>query len=336
MRAARGGDRPGSGGRPHLVLLRGGLDRAAPEDADWKAFCGRIGWQEAERPLPDDYEEQLLGRIFAGEARRDAPPWIAGGTDEQWPLAAGAERWQPRARRASVAATVVVAAILCAAAVMMFWRATGPSVGAVACPDVEATPQAIPQIPVDDRAAPPAPSEPRSRPSRTKDAPTLPSPSDTKPPRPPPGALARRWQRDEGRARGAWHPAGAPALASLRGGDSAQLRGFRNTAAAAPIAAVDLHATTTGLPGVDRSVSIVDRTLPAIPRALADASTPEAWTRPASFARGVLPASASWSLSPESSRWFGVGLPPSSATAGLPSGVGVMGQLDVVKAIERL
>jgi hypothetical protein len=59
------------------------------------------------------------------------------------------------------------------------------------------------------------------------------------------------------------------------------------------------------------------------------------WARPASSAP-VVPVSAAWTLSPESPRWYGVALPPASPSLGVPSGVGVMAQLDVAKALQRL
>jgi hypothetical protein len=34
-------------------------------DDEWRHFCDRIGWQQPDAPqLPDDYEDQLAGRIF--------------------------------------------------------------------------------------------------------------------------------------------------------------------------------------------------------------------------------------------------------------------------------
>jgi hypothetical protein len=73
-----------------------------------------------------------------------------------------------------------------------------------------------------------------------------------------------------------------------------------------------------------------------IPRAWPDVRAPEGWAQPASFRRDPAPASGAWSLSSESPRWYGVGLPPSSASTGVPSGLGVMGQVDFGKALSRL
>jgi hypothetical protein len=367
MTTARGRDRLEPGGRRHLVLVRGGLDRAEPappvtmggdppyppvtmggdppyppappvtmggdppyppappEDADWRAFCERIGWQHVEIALPEDYEDQLATRIFQEDAPQEDPASCrrprftgvdgSGVAPAGWP---GARTPGPsRARRAFAAGAMAVAAVLCAAASVVLWRAARPPVDARACPDVEAPPRAT-IAPVVDRPAPvdpsaqPRDSEPRSRPPRIKDAPTKPAPRETKPEKP--GSLVAKRSRPvhDGAASGA-RPRGA----------------LRRPAESA---AVERPAMASGFgaePFMRAQSFAVAPTLPVIPRAWPDA-------RPASFGQAVVPASASWSLSPTNPRWFGVGLPPSSASAGVPPGIGVMAQLDVGKALAGL
>jgi hypothetical protein len=394
MSTARGRDRLKPGGRCHLVLVRGELDRAEPvtmggdpphpparpEDADWRAFCERIGWQHVEIALPDDYEDRLAARIFHedalsrwGRERIPDAEWIVGDVDDGWPrggpgVAPGG--WlgarapgPPRARRAFMAAAMAVAAVLCVAASVVLWRAARPPVGAVACPDVEAPPRAT-IAPVVDRAAPVDPSEqprdpePRSRPPRTKDAPTEPAPSETKPEKPAtPGSLVAERSRLDGPS---------PPEASRRPGDRprrsrvAMVSGLGSGPFTMGALTPDPRSrpfTMGALPPSPRSepftrpqsVALVP-TLPMIPRAWPDTRPPDGWTlsrggealhtpphgRPASFGQAVVPASASWSLSPTNPRWFGVGLPPSGASAGVPPGAGVMAQLDVGKALAGL
>jgi hypothetical protein len=364
------------------VLLRGGLDDAghdAPghdggsEDADWRAFCERIGWQHVDAALPDDYEERLAARIFAEDT-------AATGAELHWrddPVSIGVERvqraarlaegaaapWRPRARRAFTTATMAVAAFLCAASSVMFWRAARTPVGAVACPDTDASPRAN-IAPVVDRAAPVDPSErrrdpmPRARPPKADDAPTGPAPSDAKPQKstPPGSMVAHRSRHDHARPHGASRrvtmdetpepPPQAFMMAETMGesakpppqafmmGESAKPPPQTFTMRETPVA--DLPATTPGL-GLTMARAngvALASTLPVIPRAWSEARTPEVWTRPASFGQAVVPASATWSLSPESPRWYGVGLPPSSGAAGVPAGVGVMAQVDVRKALD--
>jgi hypothetical protein len=374
MSTGRGGDRRRGGRRGHLALV-GGIDRAAPEDADWEAFCARIGWQRAEAALPDDYEERLAARVFPEDVGADGPAGvaveqalraaqvalaarIAGGADEGWPLAGQADPWQRRARsrwespsvlrRAPAAwAMMSVAAFLCVAASVVLWRGSRPPVDALACPDAEA-PRRATIAPLDDRAAPVDPTErrreaePPSRRAQNKDAPPSPAPKPRKPV--PPGALvARRWRHGDARPRSSGSTiameerSGSP-VQSVRGVEPALPRDLGDDAAgsASPIAAADLRgpASKLGLP--DARPGGVALALPVIPRAWPDGRASEAWTQPASFRPGPAPASGTWSLSPESSRWYGLGLPPSIASAGVPSGLGVMGQVDVGKALGRL
>jgi hypothetical protein len=399
MSTARDRERRRHGGRGHLVLLRGGLDHegaatmgGSPEDADWQAFCERIGWQHVEAALPDDYEERLAARIFQDAPSRwgrerphtpgscgalgDDPVSIgveraqrvarlggaeptAGGDDEGWPLSGAVAPWQSKARRAYVVATTMaVAAVLGVAASVMFWLAGRPSVGAVACPDAEALPRATiaPVVapivaPVVDRAEPVEPSERRrdpvlrARPPQVKDATTGPAPSEAKPRRPtPPGSMvAQRSASDDERPRepsqsvtmgpqAAPYPGPAePALVGM--GETVQPVQARERALDAPPLAVAL------------ADGVLAPTLPVIPRAWPSrpamtmgprAAPYPAPAEPASLGQAVVPASATWSLSPESPRWYGVGLPPSSASAGVPSGVGVMAQVDLAKVIDAL
>jgi hypothetical protein len=264
---------------------------------------------------------------------------IVDGADEGWPLACAAAPWRHRARRAYVAAaTMAVAAVLGIAASVLFWLAGRPSVGVVACPDVEAAPRAT-VAPVVERAVPVDPSDPRrdrvrrAPPSPTEDAPTGPDPS-AKPRRPtPPGSMvAQRSRRGDARSRGVSRPV-------TMGGDPFPLAtqaGERTPPQA--IADADPRARSSSPSfAIPRAESLaLASTFPVIPRRWSDERASDVWTRPASFGPAVAPASASWSLSPESSRWYGVGLPPSNASAGVPPGVGVMAQLDLGKALDAL
>jgi hypothetical protein len=59
-------------GKPHLELVQGGRRDSDPDE--WRAFCQHIGWQALHEPsLPDDYEDQLVARIFAGESGKVVP-----------------------------------------------------------------------------------------------------------------------------------------------------------------------------------------------------------------------------------------------------------------------
>jgi hypothetical protein len=78
---------------------------------------------------------------------------------------------------------------------------------------------------------------------------------------------------------------------------------------------------------------------PAIPRALPEPRTSDAWMHPVSFGspnQSAVPASATWALSPRNPRWYGVSPPPSSTAMGVPTGFGVMAQVDVGKALGGL
>jgi hypothetical protein len=335
-------------------VLVGGQGPAAPDDADWEAFCARIGWQRAEAALPDDYEERLAARVFAEHPGAAGPAGaaveqalraaqialaarIAESAGKGDTLAGEAGHWRRRAW-----AMMAVAAVLCVAASAVLWRGHRPQLDAQACPDVETSPRAT-IAPIDDRAAPVDPTDPRRaaepparRPS-TKDAPTTPAPAETKPRKPvAPGALvARRWRR-----RVSPPVRLADSIQSVRGVTPAWPRDLHDDATGSP-SPVDLRGPAPQPDRPDaspapRGITLAARTLPAIPRAWPEARAPEAWVQPASFRPGPAPASGTWSLSPESPRWYGMTLPPSIASTGVPSGLGVIGQLDLGKALSRL
>jgi hypothetical protein len=372
MSPVRKRDRRGLAARSHLVLVHGGLDRAEPADPEWESFCERIGWQPAESELPDDYADRLAERIEEagcdGLATLDAPrlerladweesesgvhdrPPIAGAPA---PIAGAPAPSLSRARRAlAVAGNVAATAVLCAAASAMLWWVAHPVESALPGPDSAALRASVP--PVAPRDAPAEPSErPREEAPRTrsprKDASMKPAPSETKPATPSsdgPGALvAQRSRGDEDGARG-------PAEALSRGAQPAQgsaraTSDNRSRAAAEsaePIAVAARSPELDEAPGAapagirveipPREAFDLARAIPPISRVWPEPAATDAWTRAASLGQ-VMPASASWSLSPESSRWYGVGLPPPAASSGLPPGMGVMAQLDVGKAIDR-
>jgi hypothetical protein len=299
-------DRRRLAGPSHLVLVRGGLERAEPVDPDWQSFCERIGWQPSETALPDDYEDRLAERIFR---EMDEGQRVAG--------ALAPER--PRARRTlAAAANVAVLAVLCAAASAMLWWAARSPVSALPRPDAMA-PQRATTAKAVDGDAPSA--QPRDSAPLPRDVPTRPAPSEMKTATPrtvgPGSRVAQRSRRDEGGAR-------RTAEALARGAPPVQGSSRAAVESVAPIAVAALRPEGFDLP----------RALPPISRVWPEPVASDAWTRQASFGR-TTPASATWSLSPDSPRWYGVGLPPPGASAGLPPAVGVMAQLDVGKAIAR-
>lgn len=351
--------------RSHLVLVRGGLDRAEPADPEWQSFCERIGWKPVETELPDDYEDRLAERIFGegahldGAERLDAPsmPRAAladaerhrSAMDDGQPiaLAPAAER---RARRTLAAANVAVIAVLCAAASAMLWWAARPPVSALPRPDAVAPLRAT-VAPVVDGDAPPEPSErlrdpaPRERAPRNEEVPTRPAPSKTKPATPdivgPGSPIAQRPRRDENGAR-------RPEESLARSAQPAQAASRAAAASIEPTAAAALRpepyeavaSVQPSSPGIRIDVAPPEdiglaRAVPPVSRVWPEPAASDAWTRSAASDRAT-PASATWSLSPDNPRWFGVGLPPSGASAGLLPAVGVMAQLDVGKAIDRL
>jgi hypothetical protein len=390
MSAARGRDRRGVSGRGHLVLVRGGVDHdgEGPDDADWRAFCERIGWQHVEAALPDDYEDRLAARIFqdqdedeledpvslgvaralraarisairrmldeADDEADDGGP-ISGTVPSLGPahLPSAGHDSVPLAFKAAAPLAVAAALFLVASAVL--WRAARPSVEAVARPDAEASPRAT-IAPVVDRTLPMEQTErrtdpsPRARPLRMREGPMRAAPSETKPQKPtnPGSRVALRERRDDARPRGASHPAAMGDALVLPGGSlvpsamgSGSRLGFGGLPhREPPPRAITMGETMGGAP--------VASALPVIPHAwpAGDAPYPaaahvsDAWTPPTlKGARerpstDVVPASATWSLSPENPRWYGMGLPPSTAPIGVPPGVGVMAQLDLAKAID--
>src|SRR5262245_6167547 len=59
-------------GKRHLERVHGGRRHADRDEG--RAFCEHIGWQALHEPwLPDDYEDQLVARIFAGDGGKVVP-----------------------------------------------------------------------------------------------------------------------------------------------------------------------------------------------------------------------------------------------------------------------
>jgi hypothetical protein len=408
MSAARGRDRRGLSGRSHLVLVRGGVDHdgEGPDDADWRAFCERIGWQHVETELPDDYEERLAARIFRDQrqgqgeddlddpvtlgvaralraARISAIRRLLDEAEDDGPISGTVPSLRPAApahrlpagpmpyalsmgetpklppQAFKAAAPLAVAAALFVVASAVLWRAARPSVDAVARPDTATAPgpdaDAAPRAtiaPVVDRALLLDPSDqrpdpaPRARPLRSREAPMRAVPSETKPQKPitPGSRVALRERRDDVRPRGGSRleppmlPAGSLARSAM--GSSSRLPMTMTGGNPHPppqvIARPEDVAIASALPVIPHAWPAGDPPYPAA------SHVSDAWTRPASFAEGparatlasATPAGATWSLSPGNPRWYGVGLPPSTPSIGVPPGVGVMAQLDLGKAIE--
>jgi hypothetical protein len=323
-----------------LVLLRGGLTHdGAPHHDDWQTFCERIGWQSAESALPDDYEDRLAARVF-GEAGEDWPSQALDEVAASEPLARRGT-WAPRkARRAGAGATVAaVAAAFCAAASVTFWITARSPVGGAACPDLAVAPRAI-DVPADDLAPPIDPSEahpdpkPTTHPLRKDDDKPPPSEMKVRRPKPPGSFVAQRSHGDE--ARRHVFALGAPAGSFAREG--------RDAAQGVPSI---MKASTTRLIPSAPPVAMGEEAVrpvtmggePPYPPGRPATGASDVFARPATFGTFDRPAehaSATWSLSPGNSRWYGASLPPSSASLGVPTGLGVIAQVDVAKAFGGL
>ncbi|HZO15288.1 MAG TPA: hypothetical protein VFB62_18570 [Polyangiaceae bacterium] len=126
-------------GKPHLELLQGGRRDSDPDE--WRAFCRHIGWQALHEPsLPDDYEEQLVARIFAGEGGKVVRMQTARESRRQL-------RWL---------ALAIVAGV--GAALFAWYRAETP-------PTADTIPSPVPEV--TQRPIAPPPERPLPSPQRT-------------------------------------------------------------------------------------------------------------------------------------------------------------------------
>lgn len=299
----------------HLVLLRGGLDDGptGTDDADWRSFCTRIGWQlpsntgapRTERALPSDFEDRMLARILAEpEVAEDA-------VRASWPSFGPVSERRPR-RSGAASTALVVAAIIGFAAAALLPLLAGPPSGTSPRPDPAA------------RQVAPAPDVEPTAPTNSADAEERrapkPEPSDTAqaPPPEPPGLLVAR------RARIRAQPA-----QERRAQDHAP----------APIRPLEDAPPSTETPDESR-VAFANDAPSGVAIAMGSIlagdrqwSRPVSWTEPRTD-RSQL-TSASWALTPEQTRWYGASLPPPGQPTDVESGrgIGVMAQVDLSKAI---
>ena len=127
-------------GKPHLELLQGGRRDSDPDE--WRAFCRHIGWQALREPtLPEDYEDQLVARIFGSEPDKVVPLHEA----------------RPETRNLRwLAALAIVAGV--GAALFAWYRAEAP-------PTADTIPSPVPEV--THRPITPPPEKPEPVPQRT-------------------------------------------------------------------------------------------------------------------------------------------------------------------------
>lgn len=335
MRSTRDGGRSGFEGSRHLVLVRGGLEErhASAEDGEWQSFCARIGWQSpnegagAERTLPDDFEDRVLCRILAEPEKSSEPAyeesvhasWIPSGSNG--PVSRYRERTDRKRSGSTASTALLVAAFVGLAAAALLPLLTRPPPGASPRPDPAAQ-QRGPERQPDTTPAPPTDS---ANPERRR-APAKPDATENAraPRTEPPGSPVAR------RARGRNHTGGRESRA---GGVARSAN-----AGAADAAEHTPSASVVESQASDAGYATVSARTPT-PLFVAERSwsepSPRAWTEPTE-GRGV--TRASWSLSPEESRWYGASLPPPGQPGDVHGGrgIGVMAQVDISRALVAL
>ncbi len=320
-------------GRAQLMLLRGGLDdfsggaRAgavalAADEADWQSFCARIGWQDSDHDVADDYADRLAEKIFGGSQLRDNVIEIAvereakAVREQEMPVTPSA------LRRATARGALLALAGVAAAAVACF---VGASV-------LSATGSTARAVPVSD------PAEPVLSPAPVPSPEALPvesaPPVDSASPRTkPPGSLvAQRSSRHRSRGR-----AFAQQRSAAQQDHHAEVV---QTALSAPVPLAEMIDIRPGaLRDFDGPVTVPDvasltpRHVDADLRSgTRSTNEPVAWSTPVtSRARD---ASPNWGLSSASQRWYGMGVAPTYEPSSLPVGMAVMAQVDVGKALK--
>lgn len=335
-------------GRPQLVLVRGGLDQllsstkgcsdgnaALASDLDWEKFCHRIGWQESDDSLPDDYADRLAELIvavpefennirgLAVERENNAAnaAWVSAehaAVEAMTAAPARSEINRAMVRGACFAIAGVAAVALVSLAGASLWSPGRSAVDVAAAPERETSPPAA--------VGPPRELAAPIESGRSPEAPTAvpsPTPAPELCPEPPGSRVAYR--SNARRARGRPMPAGAPVLSQM---------GLPSPALEAE-SAVDAEAV------VSPSATTLAAFNPQLKHEIDGAwSRPEspatesalAWSTPVT--KRDRAATPNWAVSPASSRWYGVSLSPAfEPVEAMPSGMGVMAQVDVAKAL---
>lgn len=334
--------------RGHLILLRGGLDaHSAAEQADWDSFCERIGWQQPSAPLEDDFEKRLAERIFGDDGSAKVIPLDAMRMDatrssfasNAEPLTLQQEKAQSRRR----ALTMPGFAVTFAAAVAVLMAVVASRAARPELPAATAEPRATAAAAVVTRSETTAAPAPSIRPQDAAPAPS--TQPDTPPAEPAPTEhVARpRWKRP-----GAYVARNGAARPARK--EASRQESQTKPRAQAPVETLALGRSSEDAapsrPGEDFSetlfVAMHDIERPKAPAmSFLEARRPLEMAAPIQLVRSESPSPAlsraeGWSLSESSGRWYGASLPPAHDTNELPSGMGVIAQVDLAKAFDGL
>ncbi|MBL8742633.1 MAG: hypothetical protein JNK04_16110 [Myxococcales bacterium] len=332
-------------GRAQLMLLRGGLDdfsgasrsasaAALADEADWQSFCARIGWQGNDDEVGDDYADCLAAKIFGSAELRDNVIELAVEREAKAvkeTTAKEAPVSESALRRATARGALLAVAGMAAAAVVCFFGASVLSAAG-------GTARAVPARDASEPVIAPPPVE-----SSAPDASALPVESATPKtaPKPPGTLVAQRSTRQRARGRAVAQQVAAAAQDHHAGGVQ--------TALAAPVPLADMIDLPPGrLHDFERAVVPDASSLtPRVVRAEAQGGAPHgstepaiAWSTPSERAGNRQAVGSAgeplrnWGLTPASERWYGVGLAPTYEPSSLPSGMAVMAQVDVGKALK--
>ena len=325
-------------GRAQLMLLRGGLDGAtrsgavalAADEADWQSFCARIGWQEQfdvdlrsnDHEVRDDYADRLAEKIFGGAPLRDnvIDDVIQLAVEREAKATKEVPVTESALRRATARGALLALAGVAAAAVVCFFGASMLSAGGTAR-----------AVPVTDSPSPAVERSPVAQPleSATPDSTAAPVDSSSPKTKPPGSLVAQRSSRH--RARGRAIARQVSAAGQDHHADIVQ------TALAAPVPLAEMIDIRPGalhdFEGAASVPDIASLTPRAITADTQGSSEPVAWSAPVISSR-ERDAGPSWGLTPANERWYGVGLAPTYEPSSLPTGMAVMAQVDVGKALK--
>jgi len=319
-------------GRAQLMLLRGGLDdfsgvargasaAAMADEADWQSFCARIGWQDSDHEVGDDYADRLAEKIFGGSAAlRDNVIELA--VEREVKAVKEVPVTESALRRATARGALLALAGVAAAAVVCFF-------GASVLTSAGGTARALPaKDALEPAMAPPPVAQPDD--SATTESTAAPVDSASPKTKPPGSRVAELRSRHRSRGRGASGSVAAPqALGQDHHAEVVQ------TALAAPVPLREMIELRPGALHDFETASVPD-VASLTPHAIsADTHETEtvAWSPPVVSSR-QREASPNWGLTAASDRWYGVGLAPTYEPSTMPAGMAVMAQVDVGKALK--
>lgn len=295
--------------RARLVLLRGGLDvtKSAPESGDWSAFCDRIGFMPGGPLLADDFEQRLAESVFR------APP-TKGVASPLEPVVRASVGEVARGERL-VHAHALRYLSLGAAAAALILIVLATLLSASERPTASETPTRDPDSDAAKsiRVLPETP-----KPDESDTAEPIDSALPVAVPKPPGSLIAVRPRRAEGPS-AEDVPSGEPhPRVELDQGASTVASNARSDAPTRSASATEPS-------------DVLDTASPILPRAEL-ASLPSGWTDVEATPVRHASKTAAWSVS-GGDRWYGVALSPTREPT---AGVGVMAQLDLGRALDKL